>query len=272
MNRAIEYIIKARRDSILKSRPFMKAQLLNNMRKNIAQHELKIPFIKNNRVEDILISSFGDKYGGVKVIVAPPGAGKTTYIRGYVNNFINNHQGKVQFFGSEINTMDDFYRRFGDIERRFDLFELLPQKSVIVIDQIEHFRELPMEMENLILHLACESRRTAECNIVIVLSDIKIARTILALNGSDKIKQSGKSSDFQWNSAELLEFVKIGCSSWSDRDKTKLIELGNIAMNPGFLHDILGAYPTGLPENTEKLVSTAIRCKHAWELFDENEL
>ena len=82
-----------------------------------------------------------------------------------------------------------------DVERKFHLFELLPPKSAIVIDQMEHLGILPIDMENLILHLACESRRTAECNIVILLSDIKIAKTILALNGSDKIKKAGKSSD-----------------------------------------------------------------------------
>jgi hypothetical protein len=208
----------------------------------------------------------------VKVIVAPPGSGKTTYIRGYVNTFINEHQGKVQLFGSELNTMDDFYRRFCDIERKNDLFEVLPLKSVIVMDQIEHFRILPIDMENLILHLACESRRTADCNIVLVLSDIEMAKRVLALNGNDKIKQAGKSSDFKWNQEELDEFVKIGCASWNLGDKNRLIELGKCAMSPAFLHDVLGAYPSGLPENTEKLFLNANDYKNTWECFEKNAL
>ena len=74
---------------MVKSRPAVKLFLQKSMRAKIPEYELKgVPFIGNTRVEQVLNDAFCDKYGGIKVIAAPPGSGKTTYLRGYVNRFI----------------------------------------------------------------------------------------------------------------------------------------------------------------------------------------
>ena len=60
---------------------------------------------------------------GIHVLVAPSGSGKTTYLRSYANR-----QSRKQLFTS-----------FGDENRENDLFELIPKKSVIIIDHDRAF-------------------------------------------------------------------------------------------------------------------------------------
>ena len=59
----------------------------------------------------------------------------------------------MKIFGSELENKSDFYSRFGDAERRFDLFDVLPRRSAIVIDQLVHLRKLTTEVGSLLLLL-----------------------------------------------------------------------------------------------------------------------
>jgi hypothetical protein len=119
------------------------------------------PQVNNICAGRAIFQAFNDKQGGVKVVVASPGSGKTTCIRSSMNNFIDSG-GKARMLANEFRNEDDFYATFGGEGNRLILFEILPLRSLIVIDQLEHFKPLPTEIEGLILHLACESCRTAE--------------------------------------------------------------------------------------------------------------
>ena len=255
-----------------KSRPAVKLFLQKSMRSKIPEYELKQnPLLGNTRVEKVLRDVFCDEYGGIRVIAAPPGSGKTTYVRGYVNKFIEDG-GSVKMFESELENKSDFYIRFGDAERRFDLFDVLPRRSAIVIDQLEHFRELPTEIESLLCHLAYESRRTAECNVIVMLSNTVLAHKVLELNGLDKIKSGGKACDFEWDNHQVKAFVEEGCKGWIQKDKEELIRLGCIARCPTLLHSILTICPLGFPADTTFLEKTAVRFGDAWEQFSSSGL
>jgi hypothetical protein len=95
------------------------------------------------------------------VIAAPLGSGITSFLTSSVNTFIES-VGKARLLGSELRGQDDFHAAFGGEDNRLMLFDILPLISLIVIDQFDSFQELPREVESLIHHLACESRRTAE--------------------------------------------------------------------------------------------------------------
>ena len=125
---------------MVKSRPAVKLFLRKSMRSKIPEYELKQnPLIGNTRVEQVLQDVFCDKYGGIRLIAAPSGSGKTTYVRGYVNKFIQDG-GSVKMFGSELENESEFHIRFGEN------VDVLPRRSAIVMDQLEHFRELPTEI------------------------------------------------------------------------------------------------------------------------------
>ncbi len=48
-----------------------------------------MPLVNNIRSGRAISQAFNDKRGGVKVVVAPPGSGKTTRIRSSMNTFID---------------------------------------------------------------------------------------------------------------------------------------------------------------------------------------
>jgi ABC-type uncharacterized transport system ATPase subunit len=179
-------------------RYFAHRQIETIMSKNVFEYTPRdLPLIRNPRVDKILDSSFNNKYGGIHVLVAPSGAGKTTYLRSYANRFINNG-GLVQFFGSELQDRKQFYTAFGDHDRSMDLFEMLPKRSTIVFDQIEHQDKLNYEMKSLFKHLAFESRRIEGVSVVFSTANEKLAKEVLSLNGNDKIRLNGTVEDWRW--------------------------------------------------------------------------
>ena len=106
-----------------------------------------------------------------------------------------------------MKSVDDFFWAFGDIDRRRDLFDVISVKSAIIIDQLEYLGTPSADFEGLIRHLALESRRTAECNIILLLSNCEIAKRVLTLNGLDKINVGGKAVDFEWNTHLVSNYV-----------------------------------------------------------------
>ena len=235
----------------------------------VPDYHLKgIPLVNNIRAGRVISRTFNDNRGGVKVVVAPPGSGKTTYMRIAVNTFIDSG-GKARMLGSEFREEEDFYAAFGGEDNRLILFEILPLRSLIVIDQLERFKELPGEIEGLIHHLACESRRTAECNVVISVSDSTLATKVLNINGLDKIEIAGRASDFRWGKEEVAAFIDLGCVHWSAEDKETLARLGMLAGSPAFMSSLLTMFPSGLPRDIESITMNAHTFGSKWTEFEE---
>ena len=213
--------------------------------------------------------AFNHKYGGACVFIAPAGSGKTKSIRNYCNEFIANG-GFVKLFGSELNSRKGFEHAFGDL--RDNLFDLLPSKSVIVLDQLEHRGKLSEEMKSLIRHLALESRRTAACNVILSVSDVQVAQEVLVLNGNDKIQQWGCSSDFEWTSKEVQEYIDKGFKRWSKEDRDTLLELGCKAKCPAFLHGIFTSLGDGFPKDRKFVEQRVQNYDDSWKAFTSTGL
>lgn len=133
-----------------------------------------------------------------------------------------------------------------------DLFSVLLDKTVIVIDHLET-QKFDTEMKLFIKKLAIQSRLTGKCNVVVSVSDIEMANEILQLNGLDKIRRAGTDDDFIWNDTEIEEFIELGCKQWNDKDKDSFRTLARLSRNPSFLHCVLVTYPKGLPTDKKIL-------------------
>ena len=93
----------------------------NIMKKRVQEYDCRdLPVIPNPKVEKTLESSFNNKYGGIHVLVAPTGSGKSTYMRSYANRFMADG-GFVQYFSSELQNRKMFFTQFGDESRASDL-------------------------------------------------------------------------------------------------------------------------------------------------------
>ncbi len=245
-------------------------QIDNIMTKKVSEYSLRdLPLIKNPKVEKILNTSFHNTYGGIHLLVAPPGSGKTTYLRSYANQSIGDG-GRVQYFACELQTRKQFFESFGDAKRANDLFEVIPKNSVIIIDQIEHFENLNEEIKSLLKHLAYESRRVSGVSVIVSTASIKFAQEILRLNGNDKIRVNGAVSDWRWTPELIDKYIasEVFLNLTHDQ-KLALKHLACKACCPAFLYscaDLLrGAQ---WDANSDVLSKRADKFAADWEAFE----
>lgn len=69
-------------------------------------------------------------------------------------------------------------------------------QTELVLDQMP---TLDDALKDMIVELATNSRNSKTYNVVICVSKLEVASTILSLNGMDKIRQAEKPAD--WNAA-----------------------------------------------------------------------
>lgn len=243
------------------------------MKKRVQEYDCRdLPVIPNPKVEKTLESSFNNKYGGIHVLVAPTGSGKSTYMRSYANRFMADG-GFVQYFSSELQNRKMFFTQFGDESRASDLFEVLPQKSVIILDQIEHLGELNSDISRLLKHLTYESRRVAGVSVIVSTSNIGIARDILELNGNDKIRINGSVSDWRWTHDMVDKYLEAPVyRNWSVADISIIRQLAYRASSPAFLYsfaDLLRDYPS--PAVITRLSQKAETFAEAWDKFKKTD-
>lgn len=238
--------------------------------KNVSEYALRdLPLITNPRVEKILRSSFNNKYGGIHVLVAPRGSGKTTYLRSYANQFIK-IGGRVQFFASELKSKKQFFTAFGDENRSMDLFEMLPKNSAIIIDQIEHQERLNDEMKSLLKHLAYESSRTEGISIIISTANISLTKEILKLNGNDKIRLNGSVPDWRWT-PEIIDDCVLQTpvfQNWTEQERKDLKNLAYKASCPAFLYTCADLLSDDQKFNMEILAKKADTFAETWKEFE----
>eukprot|EP01033_Poteriospumella_lacustris_P005863 gene5863-gene6471 len=190
------------------------------MRKPISDfHPRGSPYLENKLATNILERSFHSKFGGLQVLCAPSGSGKTTYLRKYANEFIR-RGGHVQYYASELKSSNDFFASFGDEDRSQDLFSKLPLNSAIIIDQFDRCGDtVNNDLSRLLRHLALESRRT-DGNIVIVsTSSLGNAETVLKLNGNNKINLAGPPLWFKWTEDMTNTYIDKAFPHWCESDR-----------------------------------------------------
>jgi len=240
------------------------------MSKKVTEYEPRgLPVIENPRVEKILKSSFNNKYGGIHVLVAPSGSGKTTYMRSYANRHIA-EGGLVQYFASELQTRKQFFTSFGDENRANDLFDVIPKKSVIIIDQIEHLGSLNDDIKGLLKHLAFESRRISGVSVIVSTSSSVLAKEIIQLNGNDKIRLNGTVSDWRWTPDMIDKYLEAPV--FKTKDIATLKELAYKASCPAFLYSCADLLSDGDIASNISLMSTkADKFDRMWSEFEETD-
>jgi hypothetical protein len=243
-------------------------QVANIMSKNVSKFALRgLPLIENPQVEKLLNSSFNNSFGGVHVLVAPSGSGKTTYLRSYANRFIEKG-GFVQYFGSELQTRKQFFGSFGDENRANDLFEVIPKKSVIIIDEIEHMGILSEDIKGLLKHLAFESRRVAGVSVIVSTASNNLAGEIVRLNGNDKFRMNGSVSDWRWTPDMIDKYLEAPIFQ-NVGDVTVLKKLAYSASCPAFLYSCADLLADNGDLNSSILFKRADKFARTWEEFEK---
>eukprot|EP01041_Mallomonas_annulata_P006509 gene6510-13143_t len=239
-------------------------------------------------IESSLVSSCG----GVKLIWAPPGAGKTVIVRHILKELQDANKIRGAFFISPPDTYrkpSQWFRSslqdvFGNLLNPSEkLSDLLPKFDgrpfVFVVDQMDN-APMDNEMRVFMKTLAEDSHLTKSYTVLAICSDASNAKTIWEWNGHEKIillsDRSGRSpTAYRWEKEDIERwFVGFqdafpssllqGMTS-SLRDRVK--ELAVTAGTPGFLVEMV--FPTDINSTNDEWTKRAKYKHELWKIGEQ---
>jgi hypothetical protein len=229
-----------------------------------------IPYVDNPTALKIIKDGFDSKYGGILVLYAPTGSGKTTYLANLAKEY--QQKGTHVEFISCAASKKHLYDHLTIPKMFYNLSEVIPHGTVIIFDQMERpvFCE---ELKSMLREVALDSRKIKNYVVIVSVSKRDLAEKILTLNGNDKINALGSASDFHWSRELVCSYVEQSrhYKSWSDADKQRLVELAAKAGSPGFLfhlESLEDPSPQSILEN-KKILDSAETYASAW--IDDDE-
>lgn len=186
-----------------------------------------------------------DKMGGLKVVAAPPGSGKSTYLGIFVQDRIANT--KPACIMRSTNSMESMIQELNlAAVKGSNILNQIPAQSVLVMDQVEHLGD-----DSLVFFetLATTARRQ-EFHVIVATSHPEIAKKLINLNGRDKVRELCSPETFRWKQADAEKFTSDLFKDWSHEDQSILINWGMEAGGPGILAEVYDKYgfPSSLPK------------------------
>ena len=141
--------------------------------------------------------------GCLFVMYSPAGAGKTSYLLKSANDLRQN-QIPVLYLEAEM----DVHSALG-INPQEQLKNWVPHNALIIIDQAEKLDLDSPRVQAYLRALATHSRNTrGKFNVLVAVSNVQHAKTILWLNGLDKITALARSPFFKWTRNEVERFLQ----------------------------------------------------------------
>lgn len=147
------------------------------------------PLISNSTVEKCLLNLFNDRYGGVWVLGAPSGSGKSVY----TNAAIAAIRTKPNFDADIVILSDSKFLNYNEILKELratnynSLSNALPRYTIFVIDQID-ISSISNDQLDTVVRLATEGRNQRTFAVLLIVSNASVMCSILKANGGEKIE------------------------------------------------------------------------------------
>lgn len=188
--------------------------------------------IPNDKVVTQMIATLNMKIGGLFVIAAPMGSGKTSYLAEALSIFQKQYNRPVYYFNG---LTEDCLEALGIPRGRF-ISEYIDLESVIVIDQVDKDIDvLPENLKELLTKIATESRNTKKFHAVILVSNPKLFGSIMRLNGGEKIFPAIDYADFKWDKTMMTKLAKSLLPNLDDNDIDNFVAVFESSKTPGLL-------------------------------------
>lgn len=191
------------------------------------------PIVENHSIQTFINTILRDREGGLSILGAPAGSGKSTYVQLAVEKA----RSDPLFIGDIIILKSKNFLKPGEIQRKIGidpsttLTEVLPRYTIIIIDQIDG-ESLTAEMEEYLLDLTTESRNGKKYSLLLLLSKPVLIDKILRMNGGQKIKEVCDPNHFRLKS-------KLSAKNYL----YKMLEIGNVSEdNIEEIMEICGGY------------------------------
>lgn len=236
--------------------------------RNIIEHPA---FVKN------LVSSIADKDGGLWVLGAPAGCGKSTYLQCAINNFRQEKKDRNVFILMGIeNFKDNGIHKALSIPQNSDLSTYLPEGTVIIIDQVDsEVDRIDATMKDYIIKLAAESRNKRVFSLLVSVNDSSVMLKILRMNQGEKIKDVCKPEYIQWTTYQADNFIIKAFEGLSLTEKNEVLSASKIDDKyfvPGMIWTASKDYHSGLKIATvlENMKSIQSSKKEEWDKYGDN--
>lgn len=211
----------------------------------------KNPLPKPLLEESLMAGLERTSIGGVFVLGAPGGSGKTTYL----NKSIIQYQGStccnynknpvkvIHFVGEAFNGTT--LRKKLHVPEGGRLTDFLPQHSWIVIDQFDLApQEITPEMKTFIVAIAAESRNNRRFSVILAMSNPESIQIVLQLNNMDKISPFLCHPNlFKFSEDEMNEFTENMFPSLTLDQKEKVVFLAKDSCSVGYLKTVCERCP-----------------------------
>lgn len=157
--------------------------------------------------------------GGVCVIAAPPGAGKTTHL---LKCLRRRNTARVVYL-TALNWAC-LERAFGNVRGR-SFADLIPRGTLLVIDQLDDASTVlsAEEEKDLLVQLATESCNWGTFVVVVCVSKADVASTVLSLNGAEKFQLIMDPFQFQWSANKMATYLEGQLPDWDQQELAALV-------------------------------------------------
>lgn len=243
------------------------------IKKNSAPSEFQAntveEYVDNPKLVSQLEEFISLKIGGLFVLGAPCGSGKTTYLNKAIENFQKKNLSRKLYY---LNGISEETFESLDVPSGKRFSEFLPSGSVIIIDQAESKDDPSPKVFNLLIQLAVQSRNSKRFHTIIVVSSFKLMGDILNLNGGEKIYSVASTALLKWDEDRQLEFAKKLLPNWSSENQKALVAKVQASGSCGILFSLsqqLKEFPQYFDDEFSEEVEQIKRRASEWDEFSK---
>ena len=235
-----------------------------------------IPFPE---VTDEIVTAIGDTDGGVWIIGAPGGSGKSTYLKVAIKQIEQKTTGSTILYyegGSKLLVDYGLHKLLG-INPLHMLSEHLSSGTIIILDQIDmSLGELTDKIKSYIIELATNGRNSKKINFILIVSVVEVYDAMLLLNGRDKIVPMFVSKErMKWDFDKMQAYVDGMLSMWTEEDRKVLAMLCVPSNSVGTVYNavkLVSRYSNFgcIPATTMDIILNDVQTKGAaWRKFHD---
>jgi hypothetical protein len=173
--------------------------------------------------------------GGMKLIGAPVGAGKTTTVLKEVNRIAS---GSCCCRPTVIVLNELANYCFHDalkIPHNYGISAFVPKNTIIILHQVDHLVADVASMRNYIISIATDAYNSNKFCVLICLKSPEAFFQVATYNGGEKISILCYPSELRWSESQLQSLIDLWFPEWSIAGKMKLLELTRHTMSPGLI-------------------------------------